>query len=129
MHEIMRAVTKLGARVFRNHVAGVAWQGEATHIKREGEHYLHKGDVVIRNARAVKAGLYKGSSDLIGWTPRNGVAVFTAIEVKTDEGRLEPEQQHFIEVVNNSGGIAIVARSADEAVQLLNGGIRWEPKT
>ncbi len=54
-----------------------------------------------------------GGSDLIGWTPVNGVAVFTAIEAKT--GRLKPthEQESFLAAVERAGGIARIVRETD----------------
>ena len=62
-----------------------------------------------------------GGSDLIGFTPRNGVAVFTAIEVKAATGRVSPEQQNFIDVIRRSGGIAGIARSVEDAQKLIRG--------
>jgi dihydroxyacid dehydratase/phosphogluconate dehydratase len=47
------------------------------------------------------------------------VAVFTSIEVKTPTGRVKPEQQQWLEVVQAAGGIAGVARSVEEANALL----------
>lgn len=59
-----------------------------------------------------------GASDLIGFksvivTPDmvgKRVAIFTAIESKTDEGRLEKDQLDFLKAVEGYGGIAAVAR-------------------
>jgi hypothetical protein len=48
------------------------------------------------------------------------VAVFTSIEVKTATGRLRPEQQQWLDAVQAAGGIAGVARSVDEALDLLS---------
>jgi hypothetical protein len=78
------------------------------------------------HGRLVRFGLCQGSSDLIGWrtvtiTPDmvgQNLAVFTAIEVK-DKGRPTPEQQRFIEVVRDAGGIAGIARSVDDAKAIL----------
>lgn len=78
--------------------------------------------------RKVRAGLeVNGSSDLIGWTEvevtqemvGKKVAVFTGIEVKTHRGRVSEAQQIFKDNVNRAGGISIVARSPEEAVELL----------
>ena len=62
-----------------------------------------------------------GGSDLIGWTTRNGIAVFTAIEVKTATGRVSPEQENFINVVRRAGGIAGIARSVEDARRIIRG--------
>ncbi len=79
--------------------------------------------------RLVTYGLCKGSSDLIGLrqlliTPEHVgrcVAVFTAIEVKTPAGRVSEEQRRFLQQVEQLGGLAGVARSLQEAEQLLGG--------
>ena len=76
--------------------------------------------------RLVRYGLCPGSSDLIGLrqvvvTPDmvgQTLAVFTAIEVK-DRGRLTPEQQAFLTMVTQAGGLAGVARSPDDARSIL----------
>jgi len=81
-----------------------------------------------RSGRWVEFGVGgKGSADLIGWrtvtiTPEmvgQQVAVFTSIEVKTPTGRLRPEQQQWLDAVQAAGGIAGVARSVEDAEQLL----------
>lgn len=101
---IMLAVSQTGARVLRNNV-GVAWQGKAVR--------LANGDVLIKQAQAVKYGLCVGSADFIGWT-RDGR--FLAIEVKAARGRLTPEQAQFLNAVRQAGGIAVEARSVEQAV-------------
>ena len=76
----------------------------------------------------VRYGLQPGSSDLIGWrtvtiTPEmvgTTIAVFTSIEVKTATGRLRPEQQQWLDAVQSAGGIAGVARSVEDALNLLS---------
>jgi hypothetical protein len=68
-----------------------------------------------------------GGSDLIGFhtitiTPEhvgNRVAVFLAIECKSATGKPSPAQTNFINFVTSNGGIAGIARSAQEAKQLL----------
>jgi len=80
------------------------------------------------NGRPVQFGLCKGSADLIGWTTRTvtqdmvgtQVAVFTSIEVKTATGKIRPEQQQWLNAVQAAGGIAGVARSVGEAMDLLS---------
>lgn len=80
------------------------------------------------NGRPVSFGLCKGSADLIGWrsvtiTPEmvgQQIAVFTSIEVKAATGRIRPEQQQWLQAVAAAGGIAGVARSVGEAMDLLS---------
>jgi hypothetical protein len=124
MHKIMIGLSEAGLRLFRNHV-GVAFQGKPIRFGEETTVKVKPGDVLIRQARTVKAGLVTGSSDLVGWTTRRideydigkVIAQFTAVEVKSEDGKLEPEQRQFLEVVKDSGGLAIVARSAEEALE------------
>jgi hypothetical protein len=72
-------------------------------------------------------GLARGSADLIGWrsitiTPDmvgTTVAIFASIEVKTPTGRVSPQQQAWMAVVQGAGGIAGVARSVCDANEIL----------
>ena len=86
------------------------------------------GTLKDQHGRPVQFGLCKGSADLIGWkrvmvTPDmvgQQVAVFLSIEVKTPTGRIRPEQQQWLDAVQAAGGIAGVARSVDDALDLLS---------
>lgn len=106
------------ARLFRNNT-GTGWQGEC---KRIGNKLL------ITDPRPLEAGLCKGSHDLIGWTSvvimpemvGKTVAVFTTVEVKTQTGRVSPEQIRFWENVQDAGGFSFFARSETEAVAALS---------
>lgn len=126
---IMLGVSAVGTILFRNNVA-LAAAGKIEWIKRPMRVVVGPGDAVVRNARPLHAGLCEGSSDGIGWTPMvitqemvgRTVAVFTAIEAKTATGRATPEQLNFCDQVRQAGGIAGIARSADEAVALVQGG-------
>ncbi|WP_423804854.1 VRR-NUC domain-containing protein [Nereida ignava] len=68
-----------------------------------------------------------GGSDLIGYRKvtvteemvGQEIAQFAAVEVKTARGRVRPEQQRFIDHVLSAGGIAGIARSVDEARNIL----------
>jgi hypothetical protein len=91
------AASRAGATLFRNNTG-------ALHDAR---------------GRLIRFGLHVGSSDLIGWTPRNGVAVFTAVECKTTRGRLTPEQERFLAAVRAAGGIGLVCRDPDALSEAL----------
>lgn len=79
---------------------------------------IHKaGDqVTLTNARMMTFGLCVGSSDIIGIAPDGR---FLAIEVKTPKGRPTTEQLRFIEAVKAAGGIAGIARSVEDALELI----------
>ncbi len=80
-----------------------------------------------RTGRLVTFGLARGSADLIGWrtvtvTPEmvgQRIAVFTSIEVKTERGHVRPEQHAWQRTVSAAGGIAGIARSVQDANELL----------
>lgn len=125
---VMGAVNEAGGIVFRQNV-GMGWQGDVTVIKKACAVQLHAGDVVIRRARPLHAGLIKGSSDLIGWRsipvsslpPDAVIAQFVAVEVKTNTGESSPEQRHFVRMVQQAGGLAGVARSPDDVYRMFSG--------
>jgi hypothetical protein len=126
-----------GVTVWRNQV-GTGWQGSnplgpmpnrplrAADLPA-ARAALQPGDVILRHPRLLTAGLCPGSSDLIclqrlvitaehvGQT----VGRFVAIEIKRPGEGAEPAQQIFIDNVNQAGGVAGVARSDEEAWQLL----------
>ena len=108
---ILKAISRGVTRLFRNNT-GQGWTGSRIINNRDGS-------ITIFDPRPLNAGLIRGSSDLIGWTTRNGVAVFTAIEVKSDVGRLTPDQKQFILNVQNAGGLAGMARSVDDAAKIV----------
>ena len=106
-------------RLFRNNV-GTGWIGKLSKSK--------SGAMIIENPRPLNAGLCVGSSDLIGWTSieitpemvGSKIAIFTALEIKTDTGKISKEQTNFIDNVNKSGGIASVLRSVDDLNKLFD---------
>jgi len=104
LRRILLQSSEQGARLFRNNTA-LGWVGDV--VSRS------PSVLVLQNYRPLRAGLCVGGSDLIGWTPRDGIAVFTAIEAKT--GRLKPthEQESFLAAVERAGGIARVVRETD----------------
>jgi hypothetical protein len=113
-------------RLFRQNV-GKTWIGKSVKIFKPAYHFLNPGDVIIRQARRFHAG-FEGQSDLGGWhsiivTPEmvgRKLAIYAAIEVKTKTGRLKKAQKRFLDLVRAAGGIAGVARSPEEAEELLD---------
>ena len=110
-------------RLFRNNV-GQAWVGEAQRIDRPHQTvWLNPGDVVLRNARPLHAGLCPGSPDLVGWrvvqTDRGPVAQFAGVEVKTGRQRPTKAQRQFLDTLTAFGGLAVVARDPDDLLQAL----------
>lgn len=110
--EIMLALSQAGCIVWRQNT-GQAWQGKQIHKTQD--------QITLSQCRPVHFGLCKGSSDLLGI--HAGTGRFIAIEVKTPKGRATQEQENFLLAVNNAGGIGFVARSAESALQQLEGAL------
>lgn len=108
-NRIRLALSEAGCLIFRNEV-GTFWAGKVLHKSQ--------GQVTLGNSRPIPCGLCVGSSDLIGLMPDGR---FLAVEVKTPTGKPTKEQLNFIEHVRRSGGVAGIARSPEEALELING--------
>ena len=91
----MLALSQAGCTIFRNN----------TGAYRDGDRFIRYG----------VGG--KGGSDLLGISYSGR---FLAVEVKTAKGKPTNDQINFINVVKSKNGIAFVARSAEEALKLLN---------
>lgn len=115
LHRCMLALSEAGCRVFRNNVA-LAWVGKSIRTSKPVQVTLMPGDVLIRKARPLHAGLCVGSGDLIGWTPDGR---FLSVECKTETGRVSSEQSAFADAVSACGGVGIVVRSESEVLQKL----------
>ena len=98
MSEIVVALSKEGARLFRNQA----------------------GTYELKDGRYLSSGLCDGASDLVGWS-KDGR--FLAVEVKAPGSHTDPErlkkQIRFIEAVNKAGGIGFFAESVEEAIYRL----------
>lgn len=115
LKEIQLAIAPLGHRIFRNNTAQ-GWVGSSAHFTKKMMVQVYPGDVIIRKAKPLHAGLCNGSSDGIGW---NKDGKFLAIECKSDIGKPTEEQINFINQVNQAGGIAGVCRSVEDALKLF----------
>lgn len=107
--------------LFRNNT-GMGWAGKL--IRK-----YNNGSVELADSRPLHAGLCVGSSDLIGWTSvivtpemvGRTIAIFTAGEVKVFKkgSQASEDQLKFLTLVHNSGGIAKIIRSPEEALVKL----------
>ena len=70
-----------------------------------GEHHCDERHLVY--------GLAVGSADLVGIASGR----FVALEVKVGRDRLSPEQRAWLAHVRELGGVAVVVRSVDEALE------------
>jgi hypothetical protein len=117
--EIALAVSKLGAVLWRNN-SGTAWMGESIRASRPTAVVLQPGDVLVRAARRVDFGVGDGGSDQVGFVPFpvGGLVlpVWTEVEEKTGRGQLRPNQRTHLSGVARHGGLAIVARTVEDAI-------------
>jgi len=74
-----------------------AWNNPSGCVRAAPDRWIHFGK--------------KGSADIIGILPDGK---FLAIETKSKNGSLTPEQKDFLEKVRGLGGVAILARSLRE---------------
>lgn len=115
-------------RLWRNNVAQgvvgvVKWIRSATTVR------VFPGDAVVRAARILHAGLAEGSPDLVGLRtitigPEHigaRMAVFVGVEVKSETGRQTVEQRQFLAMLAKRGALAGIARSVDEAIDIIEG--------
>lgn len=93
---IMLALTEAGCIVWRNNIG--------SYTTAEG-HFIRYGVGGV------------GGSDLIGIYKKTGQLI--AVEVKGPKGKPSAAQLNFIEQVRAAGGIAGLARSVQEALDLL----------
>jgi len=98
LNEILVTVSRLpGVRAWRAN-AGTAW------VRVGGG-----------NMRPIQVNV-PGCPDIIGWMTVNGLAVFLGIEVKTAGVAMRETQESFQKALTSYGGIYIIARSVDDAV-------------
>lgn len=124
---ILLACSRAHVRLFRNNV-GQGWVGKVERYPRATQVTIRPGDVVIRNARPLHAGLAEGSGDLIGWESREikpehvgqTWAVFASLEAKEGAGRMRPEQKAWRDTVRAAGGVAEEVRSVEDAERAVS---------
>lgn len=103
---IRLSLTDCGVLSFRNNVG--AYKTEAGHYVRYGVGESGGSDLICITPVTI-------TPDMVGQT----LGVFTAIEVKTAKGRASENQKRFIEAVKRQGGLAGIARSPADALQIV----------
>lgn len=86
------------------------------------------GKLQDKNGTWVAYGLCPGSSDLIGWKSvivtadmiGQRIAQFLAIETKAQRGMMSATQERFVETVREHGGLAGMAKSIDDAYNIID---------
>ena len=76
------------------------------------------GKVQTKDNRIIKL-FPKGFPDTVGFRKTDGK--FIVIEIKTDKGRLRPEQEKFKTFIETQPVIYGVARSVEDAINIIEG--------
>ena len=76
------------------------------------------GKVITKDNRIIKL-LPKGFPDTFGYRKSDGK--FIAIEVKTDKGKLRPEQIKFKDFAEKQNILYGIARSVNDAIKIVEG--------
>jgi len=129
VNAIMKSISPSGARLFRN-VRGSFYTLDSVRALIGAALSMNTGRIkeAITGLRQLMAGLLvPGGSDLVGFRPviitpemvGKKIAIFSVVEVKTETGRVSPEQAHFVAFVKENGGFAGVARSPEDARKIM----------
>ena len=78
---------------------------------------INVGTFMADSGRMVSTGVPKGFSDLFGVRRSDGKAFF--IEVKNEKGRTSKYQDNFLIQMKKAGAICGVARSGEEAINII----------
>jgi hypothetical protein len=114
--ETLIGLTALPDSLFWRHNTGQAWQGRRAEGKVGSTVRIEPGMVILRDARPVKFGL-EGSGDIIGTIkPPGGRGQPIAVETKAESGKQRDAQLIFERQWVKAGGIYVLARTAEEAV-------------
>lgn len=110
VRQLQLEASSRGHRLWRNN-SGVGWVGPQVRVTHPMMVMMYPGDVLLRKARALHAGLAPGSSDLIGLTSSGQ---FLAVEVKMPKKQATTGQKSFLETIQDLGGHGILARTIDD---------------
>lgn len=126
VNEIANKVSKEFPFVFSNDNGKALVGGKQFIAKKDGAIPVKKGDRVTIGGSPITYGLFPGSADKVGWTEKiiNGekIAVFTSIEIKTENDKLSDKQRRWNRAVRRSGGIAEVWHAVGDVIERLKGG-------
>ena len=73
-----------------------------------------------RSGKFVATGVPKGFSDLFGFRKSDGKTIF--LEIKNEKGKASSDQVHFLKTMAKFGAITGIARSVEEAREIIISG-------
>ncbi|MCK4815595.1 VRR-NUC domain-containing protein [bacterium] len=91
---------------------------------------IKKGTRLTIGGSTITYGLFPGSADRVGWDETvitadmvgQTIAMFTSIEIKTENDKLSDKQRRWNRAVRRSGGIAEVWHAIGDVIERLKGG-------
>lgn len=115
--------------IFSNPVGTAIVGGKQFYAKKAGAIPVKKGDRITIGGQNITFGLYPGSSDYVGWneiiiTPEmigQKIAVFTSIEIKTENDKLSKKQRTWNRIVRQAGGIVEAWHAIGDKIERLKG--------
>ena len=130
LHHSLLALSEAGHLAMRNNT-GVGWTGSPytyygklvqnpLRVTKPTTVTLMPGDVLIRRARPLRAGLMVGGGDIVVCRKDDGR--FGMVECKSETGRQSKDQRLVQTAVIEHGGIYGVARSPEESLRVIEGG-------
>lgn len=84
---------------------------------------INTGTVKTHDGRYFSSGTPKGYSDLSGFRKSDGKMFF--LEIKSATGRLRPDQHKFLTEMNKYDVITGVARSVEDAIEIIENGAEY----
>jgi hypothetical protein len=122
MRDIIAACSRGASRIFRAN-SGMGWTGKV--VGRTAR------TITLEDPRVFRAH-ETGFPDTIGWRTveitqdmvGSRIAQFVALEIKAADGRVRPEQRAFLAAAERAGCCVGIARSEQDAADLLSAPIR-----
>lgn len=120
---MLKLGTKNWLKIWRNNT-GQAWQGKRFGLKRGTRVVdemgrsivVEQGDIMIKGAHPVNFGL-AGSGDIAGIIAPTGIMIY--IETKYGRYKQTEQQKRFAKMIQDMGGIYIVARDPEMVEQQI----------
>ena len=103
--------------------------GQIREVADESPHIClfrnNTGSFLLKGGLYFRAGLCKGSADLIGWLSTGDTAVFLSVEVKKPGGKVEKHQEDWRHQVTSAGGLAMIVSSVAEFEEQIQRYLNW----
>lgn len=114
LNETLVAVSALPDTIIYRQNSGAAWRGKEFNARIGQTIVVEPGMKILRDAQLVKFGITGGGDAVCA---SHGLPI--QIEVKNEDGRQREGQGRFEGAWTRAGGLYLLVRSAEEAVDLI----------